>query len=371
MSEIIVRQIQLNKKDVKKFVLFHHEVMREYPLWVPPLIMDEIHFILNGYFHDIGEVQLLMAYRDTQPVARISVQRNFLHNETYQENQGFFGFFSAKNDPEAVQQIFAAGQKWLREKGCQSMRGPMSFSIYDDIGILTDGFDQEPALLTGYTPPYFVDLLEKAGFVKEIDWYAYLKLAKEPIPKIMERVVHKTEKDPSIHIRRMNKKQWSQEFKIFHDIFNKAWESNWGHLPLTDKQVQTLIKEVKPIFKTDLTFIAEVDGKPVGFSLTLPDANPALRSAQGKLLPFGFIKLLWHLFRIKKVRTILMGILPEYRLRGLDMAMIYYTIKNGTKMGYQSSDCSLIVENNFVMNKSLEAIGAHKYRTLRIYKKNI
>jgi len=330
---------------------------------------------MKGPFHSMGEKQLFMAYRDGNPVARVSAHRNFRHNEFYDTNQGFFGFFEAFEDEEAVSALFEEAGKWLKEKGCTSIIGPESFAIYDEIGILMDAYDQDPVLYCTYNPPYYPVLLDKIGFKKEIDWYAFLKDGHEPIPEIMVKLSKRIQKRSNVTFRMVNKKKWDTEVESIKEIFNQAWSENWGNVPFTDEQWQYIVKDLKLVLQEELAFIIEVDGKPVAFSVSMVDAYVAFKQARGRLFPFGIFKLLWTLKvkknAIKRARTIILGVLKEYRGRGYEMVLIYNTIKNGLAIGLDDSDCSLIVETNKPMIEGVEAIGAKKYKTWRIFKKEI
>jgi GNAT superfamily N-acetyltransferase len=373
MSNIEIRELPKTKKAIKEFVVFSKYVYTDYPHWVAPIYSDQIKFISKGPFNEIGEFQLFMAYCDGKPVARISAHRSFAHNDHYKTNQGFWGFFEGYNDWEAVSTIFGAAAKWLKDKGCESMIGPLNFAIYDEIGILMDNYDVDPVIMCTYNPPYYPELLSKLGFVKEVDWYAYMKDGREPLTPIMVRLTERMKRQEGVVLREINIKKFYEEAAHVKHIFNKAWSENWGNVPFTEKQWQHIVSELKMIIKKELAFIVEVNGKPVGFSISIPDANQALKKAKGKLFPFGIFKILWGMRKgqITTLRTVILGVLDEYRRRGYDMAMIQKIIENGRALGYNDSDCSLIVETNARMMGGLEAIDAKRYKTYRIFKKEI
>lgn len=366
---IRVEALSNSKRDVKKFVNFMKQVYTSYPHFVPPIYSEVVKFIMNGPFNQIGEKQLLLAYRDDQIVARLSVHRNFAHNKHYQENQGFFGFFEALDDQEAVNAIFAAGEKWLTERGCTSVLGPENFAIYDEIGLLIDAFDLDPILLCTYNPPYYLKLIENAGFKKEVDWYAYWK--DTTIPEFMRLINKRVLRQKGVVIREVNRKNFDAEAEAVKHIFNEAWAENWGNVPFTDEQWHHLIKELKMIINEKLALITEIDGKPIAFAISLIDANQAVKKANGSLFPFGIIKLLLEMRKIKKVRTTIMGVLKEHRNKGYEIAMVHKTIENGVAMGMTGADCSLIVETNTAMSTVLEKIGCVRYKTFRLFRKMI
>lgn len=370
MEPIRIQQIGNSAREVKKFVYFSKGIYEGNPYYVHPIYSDQVRFICKGPFNRIGEKILLMAYRGDKPVARASFHRSFAHNEYYQTNQGFFGWFEAYEDEEAVRELMQAGEAWLKERGCTSMIGPMNFTIYDEIGILMDAYDKTPALLCLYNPPYYPKLLEKAGFVKEIDWYAYWRDKDAGIPPLMEKIWQRFEKNSRAKIRPANLKKWDEEIKAVKDIFNEAWKENWGHVPFNEEQWQNIVRELKRIVIPELALILEVDGKKAGFCITIPDANLAIKKAQGKLFPFGLFKILWNLPKVKTTRTIIMGLLPEYRRHGYDFALVYRTIVDGIKLGFTGSDCSLLVETNRRIIEGVEAMGAYRYKTYRLFRKN-
>ena len=356
---------------MRKFVLFSEKVYKNHPRWVAPIFSDQIKFILKGPFHEIGEVQLFMAYRGNRPVARVSAHINRRHNEHYKENQGFFGFFEAYDDQEAVDHIFQEAGLWLKKKGCSEIIGPESFAIYDEIGILLNSYRVSPIIMCSYNPPYYPALLEKVGFKKEVDWYAYYKSGYDPIPPKMERITERMKKRDGLVLRHANLKEWDQETATIRSIFEEAWSENWGNLPFTDKQWEHLVKELKLIIKKELSYVLELNGKPIAFSITIPNAFEALIKAKGRLFPFGIFKILANMKRIQFVRTLVLGVLKDYRNRGYELALIQKTIHEGMSLGFHASDCSLVVETNTRLIEGLDAIGAKKYKTFRLYKKEI
>ena len=364
-----IRALANTKKDTKNFVNFMKRVYVPYPHFVPPIYSEVVKFILKGPFNKIGEKQLFVATRDGEIVARLSVHRNFAHNEYYKTNQGFFGFFEALDDQEAVNALFAEGEKWLKQRGCTSVLGPMNFAVYDEIGLLVDAFDIDPVLLCTYNPPYYLKLLENAGFKKEVDWYAYLK--DTTVPNFMRLINQRVLKQPGMVIREVNRKNIDSEAEAVKHIFNQAWAENWGNVPFTDDQWLHLVKDLKMIINEKLAYITELNGKPIAFAISLIDANQAVKKAKGSLFPFGIIKILLEMRKIKRVRTTIMGVLKEHRNQGIEIAMVHKTIENGVAMGITEADCSLIVETNTAMSSVLEKIGCVKYKTYRVLKKEI
>lgn len=355
------------KKEVKTFVNFMKVVYKDYPNFVPPIYSEVVKFIMKGPFNKIGEKQLYLAYRGHKVVARLSVHRNFAYNDHYKANQGFFGFFEALDDQEAVNAIFAEGEKWLKERGCTSALGPMNFSVYDEMGLLVDAYDLDPILMCTYNPPYYLTLLENAGFAKEVDWFAYWKDA--TIPNFMRQINNRVMRQKGLVIREVSRKNFDAEAAAVKHIFNEAWAENWGNVPFTEDQWQHLLKDLKMIIKEKLAFITELDGVPIAFCISLVDANRAVKKANGSLFPLGIVKLLMEMRKIDKIRTTIMGVLKEHRNKGYEIAMVHKTIENGVAMGMVGADCSLIVETNTAMSTVLEKIGCVRYKTYRVLRK--
>ena len=370
MKSITVNAIAAHdKREIKKFVELQREIYRGNSHFVEPIYSEVVKFIHRGPFNEIGEKQLLMAYRGEKPVARLSVHRSFRYNEHYKVNQGFFGFFEAYDDQEAVDAIFAKGLEWLKAKGCETVIGPMNFAIYDEIGILLNAYDQDPVVLNVYNHEYYPRLLETAGFKKEVDWFAFKQGT--TAPNFMRLVSQRVLKQKDVQIRDVKPANFVKEANAIRHIFDEAWSENWGNVPFTDKQWNFIISELRRVIWPRYSYICEVDGVPVGFSITIPDANQAVKKAKGRLFPFGWLKILWHLKKIKTGRTIIMGILKEHRNKGYDIAMSYRLVEAARETGKDWSELSLIVETNEPMLAVLGHVGAERYKTYRIYKKTV
>jgi GNAT superfamily N-acetyltransferase len=366
---IEVREVPETRSAVLEFVKLPRKINALYPNWVAPIYREQARTILTGPFNEIGEKRLFMAFVDGVPMGRISAQINHAHNRHYGGMQGFFGWFESVDDTDVARVLMDAAEAWLKTRGCRDMVGPLSFSIYDEIGVLVDNFDEPPVVLCTYNPPYYDRLLKDVGLEKEMDWYAYLKRKATGIPETVRRIAARVEKQPNVVLRRMSKRNWDQESTRIRRIFEIAWTDNWFHVPFTDRQWSHVTTELKKVFKEEFALALEVNGKRVGFLVSVLDANIALKAANGELYPFGIFKILWNLRKIRRPRTAIMGLLPEYRNRGYDIYMIFRMIVDGAKLGYDNCDCSLIAENNAKMIKALELIGAERYKTYRLYRR--
>lgn len=368
-KSIEVREVPNTRRGVFQFVTFARKVNAGDPNWVAPIFSEQVKMIREGPFNEIGVKQLFMAFKDGVPVGRISAQINHAHNRHYASTQGFFGWFESIDDVEVARSLVDAARSWLAIRGCTDMIGPLNFSIYDEIGVLIDNFEDPPVVLCTYNPPYYDRLLKEAGLEREIDWYAYRKRKATGIPSVVRKVAARVEKQPNVVLRRMKKRHWEQESARVRRIFEIAWSENWFHVPFSDRQWHHVTSELKKVIREEFALVLEVDREPVGFIISVLDANVALKAARGSLYPFGVFKILWNLRKIKRPRTVIMGLLPEYRNRGYDMYMIYRTIVDGASLGYDNCDCSLIAESNLRMIRGLEAIGAERYKTYRLYRK--
>lgn len=367
-----IKQIE-TKAELKKFVLFPWQIYRNNPYWVPPLIGDTMKFLDKdkGSFFEFGEAVYFMVYDGDKPLGRISAHINRQYETYHDTNTGFFGFFECENDPEACRLLVDAATAWLKEKGKTRILGPMCFSLYDLSSMLCEGFDSLPVVMLPYNPPYYNDLMVECGFSKAIDWYAFMVDKNVSLRPAYLRVRDRIMQQKDLSIIPLDMKDFPERVRQVGHIFSDAWMENWGHVPLTEKQLEELAAELKLVAVPELTYFAFYKGECIGFSLSIKDMNPALQKANGRLFPLGLIKILLAGRKVKRLRTIAMGVLKEHRHRGIDVAFYINTIENGTKMGYTESECSIIVETNQRMIGALEDLAARRYKTYRFYEKAI
>ncbi len=376
MLPIEIRRVR-SKKDRAVFVTMPWKLYGNDRHWVPPLIGDQKAFIdpARGVFFEHGEAELFLAYRGAEPVGRISAQVNTRYDEYFSDGKGFVGFFECEDNGETARALFQSAGSWLRGKGRKVMEGPMSFGVYDETGVLIQGFDTDPYVLTSHNPPYYQGLFERNGWEKSIDWYAFRGRAsvfkKELSPRyfiLSQRVL----KRDGILIRAADMKgHLDREAGIVQRIFAEAWNGNWGHVPLSDKEFERLKDGVKQFVIPELTFIVELDGKPIAFALAIYDANVAVKKVNGRLFPFGFITLLATMKKTRRFRLVLMGVLPKYRHQGIEIAMYSHVIQEGMRLGFEEVEMSMIVESNEAMVSSAERMPVERYRTWRIYRKDV
>jgi hypothetical protein len=303
-------------------------------------------------------------------VGRIAAIHNRAHNEFHGERVGFFGFFECVNDQAAANALFDAAAAWLRGRGLTAMRGPASFSTNDECGLLVNGFDTPPTLLTPYNPPYYVRLVESAGFVKAKDLLQY----RITNPSMPERLLHAAQilaARKQITLRRIDMKRFDDEVERIKHVYNRAWEKNWGFVPMTDAEIDHLAAQLKPVVVPDLVVFAERDGETIGFAAALPDLNVALKAnPSGRLFP-GILKVLWAARKITRARILLLGLLKEYRRTGADALMYHWIWEKGYVRGYRWGEAGWILDDNTAMINALLRLGFEHYKTLRLYDRRL
>ncbi len=367
------------KADRNAFVDLVWEVYKDDPHWIPPL-KDEVHGLLdprrNPWFGH-GKAQLWLAERGGKIVGRISAQVDDLVQVHMQPGTGQWGLFEAL-DGEAAAALIATAEEWLRGQGMTRALGPISISIWDEPGLLIEGFDEPPLVMMGHHRPEYRAWIEAAGYAKAKDLYTFqLDIRIDMIP-VIERLIKSGEANPRIRIRDVDKSHFDREAAIILDILNDAWSDNWGFIPLTDDEIAYAGKKLKPIIVEDLVKIAEVDGEPVAFMITIPDLNEMIRDLDGRLFPFGWAKLLWRLHKVttKRVRVPLMGVRKS--LQGGRMAtqlafmLIEFTRRVCVgKYGINIGEFGWVLEDNQGMMSIAQLPGAGINHTYRIFERNL
>ena len=376
MLPVEIRRVRTSKERAM-FVMMPWKFYRNDPHWVPPLIGDQKAFIdpERGVFFEHGEAELFLAYRGTEPMGRISAHINTRYDEFFPDGKGFVGFFECEDNCETADALFTSAGNWLAAHGRRVMEGPMSFGVYDETGILTQGYDTDPYVLTGHNPPYYVRLFEEGGWEKSVDWYGFRGRASVFREKLNPRyfaLSQRVLRRNGITVRQADiQHHLEREAAIIQEIFASAWSRNWGHVPLTDREFERLKDGVKQFVIPELTFIVELEGKPIGFALAIYDANVAVKKVNGRLFPFGFVTLLATMKKTRRFRLVLMGVLEKYRHQGIEVAMYAHVIEEGLRKGFQEVEMSMIVETNDAMVNSVERMPVERYRTWRIYRKEL
>jgi GNAT superfamily N-acetyltransferase len=341
------------------------------PNYVTPLKSERLEFFDRDKnpFYRAAKTKLFLAERDGEIVGRIATCINFAHNEYHEEQTGFFGFFDCVDDIEVASSLLKTAMIQLKRENMERMRGPMNFSSNHECGFLVEGFDSPPVVMMTYNPPYLPRLAEKFGLKKVMDLLAYKLTQDDPIPERVQKIVEKLRKRAGVTVRNLNMRDFENEVQKVRQIYNEAWEHNWGFVPMTEDEFSHLSKGLKQIVEPELIFIAEHEGRPVGFLMAVPDVNQALIHLKGKLMPVGLFKLLWHTKvsnKIDGIRVITLGVVPEFRKRGLD-SILYVDIYNrGIERGYRWAELSWILETNELMRSAIEQMGADLYKRYRI-----
>ncbi|MEI7934394.1 MAG: GNAT family N-acetyltransferase [Chlorobiaceae bacterium] len=371
---IEIRQVR-NKKEKKQFIIFAWQIYRKDPEldrnWVPPVIDDYMKTLDTAVFplYDHADLALFTAWKDGVMAGTIAAIENRRHNDFHADKVGFWGFFECINDQSVANALFDAAAVWLKKKGLNAMRGPISPSMNDQCGMLTKGYDSPPVFLMLYNPPYYNDLVLNYGhqIAQELlAWYIDQKAIDiERLRRISEHV----KKREGLTVRIMNMKDFDGEIERIREIYNKAWEKNWGFVPMTNKEFDFLAKSLKPLANPNyIYFVEDRNKRTVGFSLSLPDVNQALKHVNGNpFSPFGLLKYLWYSRNISMVRTITMGVLPEYRNKGVDSILNTEIADYGGKHGVFAAEMSWVLKVNEAMSKLAKVIGGTPYKEYVIY----
>jgi GNAT superfamily N-acetyltransferase len=367
-------------RDRMRFIRLPWQVYAGNDCWVPPLLSERRRFFdpaRNPFFRH-AEVQLFIARRGARDVGTIAACVNHTYNQIQGVQIGFFGFFEVLSDSEAAAALLQTAETWVRERGMTAIRGPINFATDNESGLLLDAFNAPPVIMTVYNPPYYRTFIEAAGFVKALDWYAYtIDRATlgggDPrnLPPKLLRVLDIARRRSGATFRKVRMREFDQELARVQQIYNQAWERNPDFVPLDNAEIDYMAGGLKSFIDPDLVWVAEVGERVVGIAITLPDLNQVLRAINGHLWPFGWWRLLLGRTHIDTARVFALGIIPEYRQRGIDAVLYYETFREGIRKGYQRAELSLIAEHNMAMRRTIEALGAHIYKTYRVYEKQL
>lgn len=366
-----------NAKDTLRFIKSQWNFYQNDPLWVPPLIMDRKKLLdtKNNPLYTHTDIQCFIAVENNKIVGRIAGIYNRNHLKTHNDGVGFFGFFECIDNQQIANALIDTAKQWVKVKGCISLRGPVNPTLNDESGLLVDGFDSSPIMLMCYNPPYYERLILNSGLEKVKDLYAYYINFDTYMTEKMIRVQAMIRERNGITIRKMNlkdKTQFKKDVEFLRDIYNNAWQPNWGFVRMSDAEFDYLANDLKQIANGNLILLAEVKGKPAGFVVGLQNVNDALRhNRKGHLLPG-----IWHLLtKFKKSnwgRIPIMGVLPEFQKTGLD-AVLYHDIGvEAKKLNIFHWEASWILEDNIMMNRAMtETMNGKHYKTYRLYEMEV
>jgi GNAT superfamily N-acetyltransferase len=366
-----------SRKDREAFIKFPWQIYKDDPAWVQTLLVERKGFLDRKrhpfYLH--GDAALFLAKRGGEIVGRIMASDDPNYNALHQSNVGCFGLFETIDDPEVAAALFRAAADWLRRKGRNEIMGPIDYSTNYVCGLLIDGFQHPPTLLTSHNPPYYAALIESCGFKKAKDLYAWWFSEPASAAARLRRLSSVFQKRHPVRFRKGNLRNVREESHRLREIYNDAWQKNWGFVPFTEKEIEFMTHELKPLVVPEFTLIAEIENEPIGFILCVPDINVALRHIDGRLtrfgLPIGLAKLLYYKSRTRTARLIALGVKQRYRRAGIAEMLVLRIIEDAMiKRGF-TGELSLTLEDNHLINRFLEAIGATKYKMYRIYRRSL
>lgn len=374
MSSLVVEPVA-SRRQRKQFLEFPWRHYRGDPNWVPPLRQNQKELVgfARHPFYDDAQAQAFLATRDGEVCGRVLALVNRAHNRRYDEKRGFFGFFEATDDRAVGDALFDAACRWLREQGMTDVRGPVNPSLNYECGLLVEGFDSPPTFMMTYNKPYYGALVEGYGFAKVQDLYAYwghVDMLKSLDAKLAF-VAREAAERFHIHVRPFNPRRFRQELDAFLHIYNESLVDTWGFVPLSKAEVKHMGAGLKHLIVPELAIIAEVDGRPVGSTFGLLNYNPRIKEMDGRLFPFGFLKLLRRRRELKRVRLLSTNVLPEYQRWGVGLVLVNALVPKVLEWGIEEGEFSWVLESNHLSRKTLERGGAILEKTFRIYDREL
>jgi hypothetical protein len=376
MSAAVAVYPVTNRHELRKFIDVPWLVYADDPMWVPPLRLERRwHFSKSNPFFEHGEWQAWIAYRNNQPVGRISAQIDQLHRQRYGADTGHFGLLESVNDKEVFAELIQTAEKWLAERGTKHVSGPYNFSINQECGVLVSGFDTPPMVMMPHSPKWYGQLLEEQGYYPLKDLFAYLMQVDMEVPKIVRNLMGKFSERLRIRVLRRN--QLKVEMEIIRSIFNDAWSDNWGFIPFTEAEFSELGSTFRFLLKDEYFQIVEVDGVPAAFMVALPNLNEIFSKLNGNLFPFGWFQLIKQVKfgRFRTGRIPLMGVRKQFRNTPLGATIAFMMVaairKFGISRGFREIEMSWILEDNKSMRRIIEMAGNREYKRYRIFGKTL
>jgi GNAT superfamily N-acetyltransferase len=375
-SETQIVPLSRRPGDVMRFLRVSYGIYQDDPHWVAPLLMDvkKVFTDANPLFGH-AEMQLWVARRGGQDVGRIAGILDHSFNDFQKDNATFFGFFESVNDAAVSQALFAAVLDWTRQKGARRVLGPMNPTSNDECGLLVEGFDSPPVLMMTYNPRYYLDLVTAAGFRKAKDLLAYrVDVAASPMERLDRLAERVRKRNPDLTFKPVRKRTLTEDLAKVKEIYNVAWEANWGFVPMTDAEIDFMADRLKPLLVEGLVWLVESPKEPIGFMLALPDYNQAIKPLRGRLLTPKLLGFLPYLFQWKCptwCRVIILGVKEAYRNRGLESVMLSEGFKTGLKVGFTDAEASWVLEDNNPMVRLMDIFGGRIYKRYRIYDREV
>lgn len=368
---VVIREI--GESELRLFINYPRSIYKSDPNWVPPIYLVEKALLTRkNPFFEHSVAHYFIAFKDSTPVGRIAAIRNGMHNKHYNDKMGFFGFFECVDDVQVASKLFESVEAALRKMQLDACRGPMSFSTNDVCGLLIEGFDTPPYIMMSHNPPYYDNLITKCGYKKTMDLLAFL-ITKDDVTFDRFKVIDEyVTKKIGVKYRKANMKEFSTEIGIILDIYQDAWSENWGFVPMTSSEIEFLANSLKPIIDPNVAIIAEIDDRPVGFTVGLPNINELVKKIDGRLFPFGWLTFRLGLKKLKSLRTALLGVRKEYQAKyGLGPILLMKLAQEAIAHGYYCAEMSWILETNQLMIKNALNAGAKFYKKYRIYDKTL
>lgn len=369
-------EVVTERRQWKQFLALPHRLYAADPAWIAPLNFEQLHrFSPANHFFEHARFRAWTACRQGQVVGRITAQIDELHLQQHGDGAGYFGMLEAEQDPEVVAALFGAAQDWLREEGMQRMRGPLNLHINEEVGLLVDGFSTPPYVLMGHAQPWYGAAIEAQGLHGVRDLLAYQIRPDFEAPRVMLKLAERV--SDRVKVRSLRRKHIAEDAAIMLDIFNDAWQNNWGFVPLAPVEWQETVSMLAKLMPDDYIQIAECDGQPVAFIVALPNVNEAIRDLKGKLLPFGWAKMLWRL-KVRNPQTAripLMGVRQDFQHSRLGPTLAFMVIDAVRKAmharGVNNVEMGWILEDNDGMRNIIETIGGLAYKRYRVYEKDL
>jgi hypothetical protein len=366
------------REDLDAFIKLPWRLYADSPNWVAPLLrmQEELFSPKHNAFFEHADVQLFLARRGGRVAGRISAQVDHEHNRYHGERTGFFGFFESDDDPAVARALLGAAEEWLRGRGMDRLHGPMNFSANAEIGFLVEGHSMPPMVLMPYTHEYYLALVEGCGYSKAKELYAWRWQAQPVPPGSPEKMVAELRSRPEVTVRRARMKDFRKEVSTILDLYNESFSENWGFVPATEAEADAMARDLKLLVDPDIVPVVEVEGVPAGVALAIPNLNEASRDLNGRLFPFGFLKLLWRLKvrRVRSGRLVILGIKREFRTRkyaGLAYLLCDEIYRGATERGYEWAEFGWTLEDNNAINNIIQKVRAERYKVYRIYEKSL
>jgi hypothetical protein len=363
-------------RELRTFIELPNRLYADDPAWVPPLYSEQRHtFSPKSAFYQHAQVQLWVAYRDGEPVGRITAQIDRLRVERYADATGHFGVLEAVDDPAVFAALLATAEEWLRAQGMRRVIGPFNLSINGDIGLLVDGFADPPVFLTGHGRRYYDARVQALGYRKVKDVVAYSLDPTATPPRTMVESARRARETARVRIRPLDKSRLEEETATISRIFNDAWEHNWSFVPFTAPEFAELGSALKYLVPREFVQFAEVDGEPAAMLVVVPNLNELIGDLRGRLLPFGWLRLLWRLRFAppRSARVALMGVRQKFQDSALAMAIVFGMIEAVRLSGRASSmryvEMGWVLEDNFALLRLMRLLGGRQYKTYRVYEK--